>query len=63
MHLTFLGVYFRKYTKIEADKLGFNRIYWIYPNDFVGLVGWVMNTTKGTVIGTIQGPSEKLKLM
>ena len=28
-----------------------------------GLVGWVMNTTRGTVVGVIQGPDDKLELM
>ncbi len=43
------GVYFRKYTQEEAKKLG--------------LVGWVMNTESGTVVGTLQGPSDKVKTM
>ena len=28
-----------------------------------GIVGWVMNTTRGTVQGQIQGPPEKIRLM
>ena len=35
------GVFFRKYTKKEADKLK--------------LTGWVMNTEKGTVVGVADG--------
>ena len=35
------GVFFRKYTKKEADKLS--------------LVGWVMNTDRKTVIGVAEG--------
>ena len=35
------GVFFRKYTQLEAKKLR--------------LVGWVMNTEKGTVVGQMQG--------
>ena len=35
------GVYFRAYTQKQAKKLG--------------LVGWCMNTERGTVIGEIQG--------
>ena len=35
------GVFFRKYTKKEADKLG--------------LSGWVMNTDNGTVVGVAEG--------
>ena len=35
------GVFFRKYTKKEADKLGIS--------------GWVMNTEKKTVIGEAEG--------
>ena len=35
------GVFFRKYTKKEADKLK--------------LTGWVMNTDKGTVVGVADG--------
>ncbi|XP_049872839.1 acylphosphatase-2-like isoform X2 [Pectinophora gossypiella] len=43
------GVFFRKYTKQEAEKLG--------------LRGWCMNTSKGTVLGHMQGPSEKVENM
>ena len=35
------GVFFRKYTKKQADKLK--------------LTGWVMNTKKGTVVGVANG--------
>ncbi|KAH6597596.1 hypothetical protein BASA61_003096 [Batrachochytrium salamandrivorans] len=40
------GVFFRKYTKEYADALG--------------LVGWVRNTSTGTVVGTAQGPNESI---
>lgn len=43
------GVFFRKYTQKEADKLK--------------LVGWVMNTSKGTVTGRMQGKEESVKKM
>ncbi|XP_065829516.1 acylphosphatase-2-like [Oscarella lobularis] len=43
------GVFFRKNTQETARKLG--------------LVGWVRNTEKGTVVGVIQGPNEKLQKM
>ncbi|CAG4974999.1 unnamed protein product [Parnassius apollo] len=43
------GVFFRKYTKQQADKLG--------------LRGWCMNTSKGTVQGQIQGPSDNVESM
>ncbi|EDK31926.2 acylphosphatase (macronuclear) [Tetrahymena thermophila SB210] len=43
------GVFFRKYTKEQADKLG--------------LKGWVMNTPHNTVVGAVQGPVEKAKQM
>ncbi|XP_030628730.1 acylphosphatase-2-like [Chanos chanos] len=36
------GVCFRMYTEREANRLG--------------LVGWVKNTNKGTVVGQVQGP-------
>eukprot|EP01023_Acetabularia_acetabulum_P006057 TRINITY_DN1251_c0_g1_i2.p2 TRINITY_DN1251_c0_g1~~TRINITY_DN1251_c0_g1_i2.p2 ORF type:complete len:126 (+),score=11.04 TRINITY_DN1251_c0_g1_i2:51-428(+) len=42
-------VYFRKHTQEEGQRLG--------------LVGWVMNTDRGTVIGQIQGEEEKFKQM
>ncbi|XP_048208894.1 acylphosphatase-2 isoform X4 [Perognathus longimembris pacificus] len=40
------GVCFRMYTEGEAKK--------------VGVVGWVKNTSKGTVTGQVQGPEEKV---
>ncbi|XP_025963949.1 acylphosphatase-2 isoform X2 [Dromaius novaehollandiae] len=40
------GVCFRMYTEEEARKLG--------------VVGWVKNTSKGTVMGQVQGPEEKV---
>ncbi|XP_072345668.1 acylphosphatase-2-like [Scyliorhinus torazame] len=43
------GVFFRKYTGEQARKLG--------------LVGWVKNTSQGTVIGQVQGAVEKVNLM
>ena len=43
------GVFFRKYTQQEAGKLK--------------LVGWVMNTTKNTVTGRMQGKDEAIKKM
>ncbi|XP_074658562.1 acylphosphatase-2-like isoform X1 [Tubulanus polymorphus] len=43
------GVFFRKYTRKTAQQHG--------------LVGWVMNTSAGTVKGQVQGPEEKLILM
>mmetsp|Transcript_13 Transcript_13/g.34 ORF Transcript_13/g.34 Transcript_13/m.34 type:complete len:100 (+) Transcript_13:217-516(+) len=39
-------VSFRKYTAARAQELG--------------LVGWVMNTAGGTVVGEAQGPTEQL---
>ncbi|NXN89198.1 ACYP1 protein, partial [Bombycilla garrulus] len=41
------GVFFRKYTQAEAKKLG--------------LVGWVQNTSHGTVQGQIQGPTARVR--
>jgi len=41
------GVFFRKYTKKQADKLK--------------LTGWVMNTPKGTVVGEANGPQSSIK--
>ena len=41
------GVFFRKCTAEEGKKLK--------------LVGWVMNTEKGTVVGQAQGPEDKIK--
>ncbi|XP_004710275.1 acylphosphatase-2 isoform X2 [Echinops telfairi] len=43
------GVCFRMYTEGEAKKLG--------------VVGWVKNTSKGTVTGQVQGPEEKVNSM
>ncbi|XP_020775422.1 acylphosphatase-1 [Boleophthalmus pectinirostris] len=43
------GVFFRKYTQAEGRKLG--------------LVGWVQNTSAGTVKGQLQGPKSKVKEM
>jgi acylphosphatase len=43
------GVFFRKFTNLEATKLK--------------LVGWVMNTQRGTVEGTIQGKEDAVKKM
>mmetsp|Transcript_47092 Transcript_47092/g.120126 ORF Transcript_47092/g.120126 Transcript_47092/m.120126 type:complete len:101 (+) Transcript_47092:296-598(+) len=40
------GVSFRKYTERKAKELG--------------LVGWVMNTEAGTVVGEAQGPAAQL---
>ncbi|NWR61989.1 ACYP1 protein, partial [Bucorvus abyssinicus] len=41
------GVFFRKYTQGEAKRLG--------------LVGWVRNTSYGTVQGQIQGPAARVR--
>ena len=41
------GVFFRKCTKRKADELG--------------LVGWVQNTARKTVIGEAQGTSDKIE--
>ncbi|XP_032733672.1 acylphosphatase-2 [Lontra canadensis] len=43
------GVCFRMYTEGEAKK--------------IGVVGWVKNTSKGTVTGQVQGPEEKVDSM
>lgn len=43
------GVYFRKHTQEEAERLG--------------LVGWVMNKPQGTVQGEMQGPKEAVDKM
>ncbi|XP_031959743.1 acylphosphatase-2 [Corvus hawaiiensis] len=43
------GVCFRMYTEQEAKKLG--------------VVGWVKNTSQGTVTGQVQGPEEKVNKM
>ncbi|KAM4804630.1 acylphosphatase-2 isoform X1 [Urocitellus parryii] len=40
------GVCFRMYTEGEAKK--------------IGVVGWVKNTSKGTVTGQVQGPEDKV---
>ncbi|EFO63205.1 Hypothetical protein GLP15_2284 [Giardia lamblia P15] len=40
------GVFFRKYTKKEADALS--------------LVGYVMNNEDGSVSGVVQGPKEQI---
>ncbi|XP_065541210.1 acylphosphatase-1 [Lathamus discolor] len=41
------GVFFRKYTQGEAKRLG--------------LVGWVQNTSHGTVQGQVQGPAARVR--
>ncbi|XP_004454290.1 acylphosphatase-2 [Dasypus novemcinctus] len=43
------GVCFRMYTEDEARK--------------IGVVGWVKNTSKGSVTGQVQGPEEKVNSM
>ncbi|XP_042718170.1 acylphosphatase-2 [Lagopus leucura] len=43
------GVCFRMYTEEEARKLG--------------VVGWVKNTSQGTVTGQVQGPEDKVNAM
>ncbi|KAH9507232.1 Acylphosphatase-1 [Bulinus truncatus] len=43
------GVFFRKHTQAEAKKLG--------------LTGWVQNTPSGTVVGVLEGPADKVKVM
>jgi acylphosphatase len=43
------GVCFRMYTEDEAKKMG--------------VVGWVKNTSRGTVTGQVQGPAEKVNSM
>ncbi|XP_037875158.1 acylphosphatase-2 [Bombyx mori] len=43
------GVFFRKYTKEQADKLG--------------LRGWCKNTAQGTVLGHMQGTLDKIEVM
>ncbi|XP_010003241.1 PREDICTED: acylphosphatase-2 [Chaetura pelagica] len=50
-HNVFLtsGVCFRMYTEEEARKLG--------------VVGWVKNTSQGTVTGQVQGPEDKVNAM
>uniref|UniRef100_A0A2K6KPB2 acylphosphatase n=2 Tax=Rhinopithecus bieti TaxID=61621 RepID=A0A2K6KPB2_RHIBE len=44
-----LSVCFRMYTEDEARK--------------IGVVGWVKNTSKGTVTGQVQGPEDKVNSM
>ncbi|KAL3874445.1 hypothetical protein ACJMK2_037457 [Sinanodonta woodiana] len=43
------GVFFRKYALQEAEQHG--------------LVGWVRNTRRGTVLGIVQGPKDKVHKM
>ncbi|XP_068927809.1 acylphosphatase-2 isoform X1 [Petaurus breviceps papuanus] len=43
------GVCFRMYTEGEAKK--------------IGVVGWVKNTSQGTVKGQVQGPEDKVNSM
>ncbi|XP_033734373.1 acylphosphatase-1-like [Pecten maximus] len=43
------GVFFRKYTQQNAAKRG--------------LVGWVQNTERGSVVGKMQGPEKDVKDM
>lgn len=43
------GVFFRKYTKQQAEKLS--------------LTGWCENTRDGTVRGEIEGPEDKINQM
>ncbi|XP_054712876.1 acylphosphatase-2-like isoform X2 [Uloborus diversus] len=43
------GVFFRKFTREKGKELG--------------LKGWVMNTSQGTVLGTMQGKEEKIEDM
>ncbi|KAG5855488.1 acylphosphatase-2-like isoform X1 [Anguilla rostrata] len=43
------GVCFRMYTEDQGKKLGVN--------------GWVKNTRQGTVVGQVQGPSDKVREM
>nr|XP_053604718.1 acylphosphatase-2-like isoform X2 [Plodia interpunctella]XP_053604719.1 acylphosphatase-2-like isoform X3 [Plodia interpunctella] len=43
------GVFFRKFTKEQAQKLG--------------LRGWCKNTQEGTVLGHMQGPIDKIETM
>nr|XP_021207931.2 acylphosphatase-2 isoform X1 [Bombyx mori]XP_037875156.1 acylphosphatase-2 isoform X1 [Bombyx mori]XP_037875157.1 acylphosphatase-2 isoform X1 [Bombyx mori] len=43
------GVFFRKYTKEQADKLG--------------LRGWCKNTAQGTVLGHMQGTLDKIEVI
>ncbi|XP_025907592.1 acylphosphatase-1 [Nothoprocta perdicaria] len=41
------GVFFRKYTQAEGRRLG--------------LVGWVQNTSQGSVRGQLQGPAGRVR--
>ncbi|XP_060590226.1 acylphosphatase-1-like [Ruditapes philippinarum] len=43
------GVFFRRYTQKKAKELH--------------IVGWVMNTHRGTVLGQLQGSTEAVKSM
>ena len=43
------GVFFRKYTEKKAKELG--------------VKGWVMNTDRNTVVGTVEGPRNAAELM
>ena len=43
------GVFFRKHTKKQADRLG--------------LTGWVMNDSDGTVVGEVEGPTARVGQM
>ncbi|EEB17593.1 Acylphosphatase-1, putative [Pediculus humanus corporis] len=43
------GVYFRKHTQEQGNQLGVR--------------GWCMNTTRGTVIGNLQGTPDKILKM
>ncbi|GFY61184.1 acylphosphatase-2 [Trichonephila inaurata madagascariensis] len=43
------GVFFRKYTRDKAKALD--------------IKGWVMNSSEGTVVGTIQGKDNKIEEM
>ncbi|XP_035214238.1 acylphosphatase-2-like isoform X2 [Stegodyphus dumicola] len=43
------GVFFRKFTREKGKELG--------------LKGWCMNSSQGTVVGTIQGKEEKIEEM
>ncbi|KAJ8248596.1 hypothetical protein GJAV_G00243690 [Gymnothorax javanicus] len=44
-----LGVCFRMYSEDKGERLG--------------LCGWVKNTSRGTVVGQVQGPPDKVKEM
>uniref|UniRef100_UPI00358EBEC8 acylphosphatase-1 isoform X1 n=1 Tax=Myxine glutinosa TaxID=7769 RepID=UPI00358EBEC8 len=49
LDLSQAGVFFRKFTQKESQRLG--------------LVGWVRNTPQNSVDGQIQGPREQVELM